>query len=441
MSSRVGAVPAPVRALLDRTRRDSLVRNSLNIMGTTGVNLLLGYVFWVVAARTYTAHDFGLAGALISAMTLAFTVSSLGVGNALVQQLSRRDSGHDWSLTLNAGLTAGGLLSLVAGLSIVVVLPLLSSEYGILHDGLVYPLAFLAGVTTWILSDLLDKTFVAERATGNMLIRNTVFSLIKIPLVVLPTFVAAHAFGIVASWVVATTVTLVLSIALVRRLGRNYRPALDGVWGEMRRLQRTVAGHHLVSVGNMAPTFLLPMVVAGVLTPTENGYFYATWRVGGGFFIISAAVALSLFAEGSHAAEHLSQAVRKSAIFISALLAPAMAACLLAGHQILGLFGPTYADEGYPLLVVLVVSAVPDAITNVYVIVLRVQHRLRFAAGLTLGMATITLVGTIALAGPLGITGAGIAWFAAQSVGSTVVGLDVLRRRRRTGSALAVKAT
>jgi O-antigen/teichoic acid export membrane protein len=427
--------------LLGRSRRDSLVRNSLNIMGTTGVNLVLGYAFWVVAARTYSTHDFGLAGALISAMTLAFTVSSLGVGNALVQQLSRRESGHDWSVTLNAGLIAGALLSLVAGISIVVVLPSLSSEYDVLRDGFVYPLAFLAGVTTWILSDLLDKTFVAERATVNMLIRNTVFSLVKIPLLVVPTFVAAEAFGIVGSWVVATTVTLVLSIVLVRRLGRSYRPALEGVWQEMRRLRRTAAGHHLVSVGNMAPTFLLPLVVAGALTPTDNGYFYATWRVGGGFFIISAAVALSLFAEGSHAAEHFGRAVRKTVIVIAALLAPAMMACLFAGNQILGLFGPNYAEKGYPLLVLLIVSAIPDAITNVYVIILRVQQRLRFAAGLTLGMATITIVGTIVLAEPLGITGAGVAWLAAQSSGSVIVGLDVLRRQRQTGSALAVEAT
>ncbi len=63
---------------------------------------------------------------------------------------------------------------------------------------------------------------------------------------------------------------------------------------------------------------------------------------------------------------------------------------------------------------------------------LRVQRRLRFAAVLTLGMAVVTVVASVALVRPLGIAGVGVGWLLAQSLGSLLVGADLLVRRSRS---------
>lgn len=47
-----------------RRRLGSLHRNSLWIMGTTALNGVLGYAYWLAAARTFHAVDVGLATAL-----------------------------------------------------------------------------------------------------------------------------------------------------------------------------------------------------------------------------------------------------------------------------------------------------------------------------------------------------------------------------------------
>src|SRR5205085_714549 len=52
-----------------------LYRSSFALMLTTGLNGVLGFAYWVLAARLYPAKDVGLAAGVISAMTL---VSSLG---------------------------------------------------------------------------------------------------------------------------------------------------------------------------------------------------------------------------------------------------------------------------------------------------------------------------------------------------------------------------
>jgi O-antigen/teichoic acid export membrane protein len=146
--------------------------------------------------------------------------------------------------------------------------------------------------------------------------------------------------------------------------------------------------------------------------------------------MMSSAVAVALFAEGSHATHDVLYKARSSAIFISILLVPAMLTVFLGGRYILLLFGPTYAQYGLPLLMIFIITAVPDAITNIYVSVLRVQRRLRQAALLNLGMASLTLTLAWVLLPILGTAGAAWAFLIAQVAGSLVAGVDMISIHR-----------
>jgi O-antigen/teichoic acid export membrane protein len=191
-----------------------------------------------------------------------------------------------------------------------------------------------------------------------------------------------------------------------------------------------LAGNHLVTLGNALPTLLLPIVVASRVSVTENAYFYMTWLVGGIFFMISSAVGSSLFAEGSHRPENVRAQFLSSARLTATLLAPAMVFIFITGGWILRLFGAEYANHGRDLLLILTLSAVPDAITNLYVAVLRVRRRLRAAAGLATGMAFVAVAGAWLMAPRHGLTGVGVAWIVSQVVGSLWVGWDAWAERR-----------
>jgi O-antigen/teichoic acid export membrane protein len=148
------------------------------------------------------------------------------------------------------------------------------------------------------------------------------------------------------------------------------------------------------------------------------------------FFMVSAAISQSLFAEGSNSPEVLQTRVRSSVRLIALILGPCMFVFLVGGGRILSLFGPRYASEGSELLILLTISAIPDAVTNVYVAVLRVQRRLRFASVLNGSMAAITLSLSWLLLPSLGIVGAGWAWLIAQTAGSCAVAVDRYARGR-----------
>src|SRR5581483_8813604 len=364
--------------LLHHVRSDSLLRNSIYIMGTGAATSVFGYGFWILAAHLYSTYDVGLGSALISAMSLASLLANLGMGSTLVQTLPRRVAGYAWSLTLNAGLVTRIVVSILTGSIAVVILPLFSQQFALVGHNVSYTFAFIVGVPLMTVSMLLDQAFIAERAAQYMLVRNAAFAALKIPLMVLAVVLVIQVgpLGIVLSGVIAMAVVLLgVSLLLVPRLKRNYCLAVRGIVGQVRSMLSLLTGHYFINLGGLSIQYLLPLVVLIRLSPADTAYYYTTARVSDFLLSVSAAVAVSLFAEGSHAEEDLGRKVRSSGAILAMLLVPAMLVCFFGGRYILLVFGPGYAQHGVTLLMIDAVSAVPDAITNIYISVLRVQRR------------------------------------------------------------------
>jgi O-antigen/teichoic acid export membrane protein len=419
----------------------SLLRNSVFIMLTTGISSALGYVFWVIVARSFPADQIGVAAALITAMMLIAAIAEAGTTRSLVQRLPRQPDDVSWSRTL----TASALTGVVAGLAValvaaIVILPDLSPRLEVVGSSPAHAIIFAVGVGAWSLSQIADHVFIAERQSGKMVARNLVFGIVKIPIVVAAAAALGHtAMVIFGSWVAGMAAGLVLAYALmVTRLSRRYRPTMSGVAEELRALTSTFAGNYLINLGGVLPSFLLPIIVLTQLSATDNAYFYVTWLLGGAFFTISFSVAMALFAEGAHDPRRIAEQTRSAVKIIGLLLAPVMLVFFLAGTQILEVFGSAYATNGDTLLILLTASAIPDAITNIFVARMRALEQLRIPAVLNLSMAAVTIGGTFLLLDPMGLAGVGVAWISAQTAGSLfVIGYAIAWRRRRPAEGVA----
>ena len=161
----------------------SLLRNSAYNMGTTIVSSLLGYVYWILAAQRYHEAEVGLAASLIAALTIASAASSIGLGATIVQALPRQFGDRAWSTTLNSSMIVGAALGIPAAIAVVVGLPLASSSFVILTRHPAVALLLALGVVVANAASVLDSAFIAERATGYSLLRNLLFSVVKLPLV------------------------------------------------------------------------------------------------------------------------------------------------------------------------------------------------------------------------------------------------------------------
>ena len=407
----------------------SLLTNSLHIMGTTVVTSLLGYVYWVLAARLYSPSDIGLAAALLSAMSLAALLAYMGVGATVIQLIPRRARGAEQSLLVTAAIVTAATSACLGGIVLVVVLPALSTKFDLLRSSLGVSFVLALGVLFTALGTFVDDTTIAQRTASGMLLRNTAFSLLKIGILVLPVCVALGAGGVLVSWVFGAAATVIAGLLLLPRLVPSFRVTLKGVKGEVRRIVGSLAGNHLINLCGMLPVLMLPLIVTVRLDAAQAGYFYTTWRVGGLFFMISPAVAGALFAEGSHNPTEIARKARYAASIIAMLLVPMAAGLIVAGRLVLSAFGHSYAVEGYSLLVILALSAFPDGVTSIYVSILRVRNRLSVAVWLYGVMAVAVLAMTWVLLPIMGITAVGVCWLSTQSAGSLFVWWDSRRHR------------
>ncbi len=451
-ASRRGPPPnasSPSRPLFTVRRwlaRRSLLRNSGYIMLTTGINSALGYVFWIVATRSYPTAAIGVGAALITAMTFVAAVANFGTSPALIQRLPRARDDDDWSQIVSTSVITGAVAGLVIALvCALVILPSASRSLAVAGKSVWYALLFAAGVAVWSLSLIADYLFIAERRSENMTLRNLAFGLFKLVLVVLVVLAGARsALSIFLCWVGGCLLSLALArTLLLRRVPRRFHLAIRGTLTSLRSMGSSYFGNYLTTLGNVIPFALLPTLVVARLSATDNAYFYVTWLLGGAFFMISSAVGSALFAEGSNDPDRVDDQTRSAIKITAALLAPMMLVFFIGGRWLLGVFGAQYASHGATLLIVLTASAVPDAVTNIYVARLRARQRLAFPAAMNMAMAAVTLLGAWLLLPPLGIVGAGVAWIAAQSTGTVAVLADVAlksRRPRRSGEAAPVEA-
>jgi O-antigen/teichoic acid export membrane protein len=421
------------RSLLHRFHTDSLLRNSIYIMGTGIATSILGYFFWVLATHIYSAYDVGLGAALISAMTLASILATLGVGFALTQTLPHRRAGYEWSLTLNAGLSIVTVASLLGGVIGLAVLPLFSQQFAIVENQIGYSVAFVGGVLLTTVSTVLDQVFVAERAAQHMLIRNAAVSALKIPLMVLLVVFLTEvgALAIFGSGVLAMAIMLIVGmLLLIPHLHRAYDFfAIRGIVGQARSMLSLLTGNYFINLGGLATGYLLPVLVSVRLSPADNAYYYTTTRVGDFILMGASAVAASLFAEASHKPDELWHKVRSSAMIISMILGPGILISFFGGYFILLIFGQSYAQHGSIVLKFEAIGSIPDAITSLYISVLRVHRRLRFAALINLGIGTISLIFTWILLPVLGIVGVPVGVLIGETAGSLLAAVDVIRVR------------
>ncbi|MEV0897555.1 sugar transporter [Actinoplanes sp. NPDC049802] len=417
-----------------RLSRDSLARNSLLIMATTVSNGGLGYLYWMLAARTVPPYRIGTATALISAATAVSMIANLGAGHMFIQRLPGSDTGT-WSRIVGVGLSAGTVATVAASAATALVIPDLSGNFAFL-SGPAATAALIATAVAITLTTLLDNLYVAHRAGHGMLLRNLAVAGGK--LVTLVAVLAAGFHGAVAvllSWTLpALLICLVTIVAALGRLRPGARPRLTGLRTELPHLRSALTGHHLINLTQAGPAAILPVLVTARLGADANAHFYLAWMTASMLFMVSPAVASALYAERTNAAD---VPVTRAAVVVLAVVGGPAVVLLFAGDLVLGLFSAAYAVEGGPLLRILVLAALPDAVANLAVAHWRSRGEFRLCRRLNLVRAVTCLLLAWLLLPTHGVTGAGLAWLAGQTAAAVLVAAVAVFRRLPTGSVAA----
>jgi O-antigen/teichoic acid export membrane protein len=393
---------------------DPLFRNAYALMINTGTTGLLGLVYWLLAARHYAAADVGRASAAYAAMNLLAGITALSLTGALARFIPQ-SGGTTRALILRA-------YAVSAAASLVITVPFLltvghwGSSYSEL-GGVTAGFVFTAAVVAWAIFTLQDGVLIGIRSAPWVAIENGVFGVIKIVLL-LGFAVALPHLGIYISWMLPVVISLPLVNMLIfrRLIPRHERLVGHRQPPTNRQVGRFVAGDFTGSVCLLATANLVPIVVAMLVTPGTNAYFYIAWTIGTTVDLLAINMAMSLTVESAFHAAALAANTRTALRRTLLILVPIAALTVLLAPWGLGLFGPGYAHYGAPILQLLALATLPKALTELYFGALRAQSRTSRIAIVQVIRAVLLLGLALVLTRLMGIVGAGVAVLASQLI-------------------------
>jgi len=403
---------------------DPLYRNSYFLLLATAIPSILGFVFWMIAARFYTPSEIGIVVALISAINLLAGFSRLGLEFGIIRYLPNEPKKGE---LINSCLTIIVLVSALLAIIFIISSDLWTSSLSFIKGTEFTPL-FIMFTVFFALTLFQQRVFLAFRRAEFTFSQALINSSLK--LVLIPLFTSLGSLGLFIAWGLPTVIAMLLNLfVFTPYLYRGYFP--------MPRVEKRVVNEMFhFSFGNYIaenlwylPSRLFPLLIISILSAEMTAYFYIAWSIALILYIIPSVVGDSLFAEGSYNRENLRNIAISAIKFAFLILAPALLFVFIFGDKILLLFGKEYSENAFNLLRILALTAIPYTFGHFYITMERIRGEVRnivelygLVAALSIGIGYLLML-------RIGIIGAGLGWLFAYVVAISLVIYRVVKVR------------
>ncbi len=425
---RANALPA----LLSRlgSARDALsnnkdiLRNASSLALTAGLTSIIGFAYWIYAARVFSIEAVGYGSAAIATMMLVGTVGMFGLDTMLIGELPRRsDRG---SLT-TAACIAAFFISFALGLGFA----LLSLAFGthfVEINGTIGRIALFAsgaGITGALL--VFDAATIGIMRGGLQLYRNVTLSIAKMIALPVAAFILHDQFGvgILLAWVLGTAISVLPVAMIITRGGGRIIQRPD--WATLRQLRKLALAHNWLNLALNIPSKIIVVLVAIVVSPRDNSAYYVAGMLYAFLYMVTDSLSTMLFATASADPEKIGAKLR-FVLGMSLLLGVPLGVGLgLSSPLILSAFGTGYAALAVGPLWLQIAGYIPGIPNNLFISVARAQGRFNQAAVFQVACAAVRMVAVV-VGGKLdGLYGLSFALLATSVLQALVTAPPVLR--------------
>ena len=410
------AAPPAGRGLLQRI--NPVHRDGLALVLSSGLTSAVGLLYWVLAARLFTPETVGVNSVALSTMMLLGGVAHLNLTQALLR--FGPVAGRQTRRLVLACYAVAAAVAAVVGLGYAAGAPVWAPEMvGAVGHGPL--LVFFAVATpTWAIFMMQDYLLTALKRATVVPLENFVFALLKIGLLAAAVGLS-NAFGIAASWVLATVLIVVAVNAwlLVRVIPRVGGEPLEPV--RPRAVARFVRSDYAGATLWQLAMYGLPALVLARLGADDAAVYGIVWTIAISLYLIPSGMGQSMIAHTAGDPARADAARRAMVRRSLQLVVPAAAVLAVGAYPVLWLFGEHYARNGAWALALAVLSAVPQVVTASTVAQARVQQRMRVLVAVPGTLASGVLVCAWLLMPVLGITGVALSWLVVQLAGAAVL--------------------
>jgi O-antigen/teichoic acid export membrane protein len=361
-------------------RHGVLVRNSSSLAFGTIISGVLGFVYWWLAARSFSPEAIGTAAAFIALMQFIGLIGEFGIGTLLTGEIVLQRSEHRQGL-ISAAIIAVVSLSLAFGGIALVITELVSNIFATLNPSWVDYLWVLVGCGLTGLAMIVDKAFVGMLQTDFRTVRVLIFAVLKMGLIALVVYylsttkLLSSDTAILVNWVASLGASFVLVELLMRWSGKSliHRPNFKLLY----TLKQKAAHHFMLDLSIQAPLVIMPYLVAVSLSPASNAVFAMMWMIVIVVTVVPSSLATVLFPDIQAAPEQYRE---KMALSLGASI---LFSLVFGGFiytysaEILTIFNPAYAIIGDSHLRFLGFAILGDALKVHVSAAARLNNRMR----------------------------------------------------------------
>ena len=381
-----------------------MMRNSLYLIVSSGVQAALGFVFWIVVARLFSAADVGRASSLISATIVIAYLALLGLNSTFVRYLP---TSPDRDALITSGLLLVGAFGAVIGLAYTLATPLIAPRLAFIDHNALLAAGFVVLTAASSINLLTDSVFIASRKAGYCALTDGgIGGTTKIVSAV--ALAGAGAYGVFTASTAAFAASALVSIVLIA-VSLRWRPSLANPLRTLLPLLRFSAANYVANILNLLPVLVVPLIVLDRLGARPAAYYFVAFQIATLLYSAAYAVGQAFLAEGSQVGANRRQLLKRSRRILVALYLPAVLVVVLAARWVLLIFGPGYSKFGTTSLIMLAVAAVPIAVCNWSWTVLRLSGRL-VAIMVSSGIYMVAICALAWFLAPRGLTTLTAAW-------------------------------
>jgi len=409
---------------IPRYLKEPLIKNSIFLMFTSISSAGSGFIFWIFAARYYSPIEVGIASALVSSMGVIITLSLLGFDISLVKYLLKEKNQSDILTTcLITSVTFSLFLSLIFTLGIDIWPPSVQFINPSFFVASLFALFTAFGVVQSLQQ---QGVFLGFRKTEYSAIQ-TIVTLTRI--VVIPILVPFGAIGVFIAYGITPILSVFLGFYFINRI-IQYQPKFSLNTNTLKQVFGYSINNYFARVFEQLPNFLLPLLVTAVLGAEENAYFFIAWQIAYMTLMIPRWTSVSLFAEGTVSERSLYGNFKKAFLLILILLCVVIISIIIFGKFVLFMFGSSYVEHSYQILLILLIASVPFSINALYGTLKRLQNNTGTVIVLYGSILLITMVLGLISISAYGVAGVAWAWVVTNSLVSIGVILRMIYERK-----------
>ena len=404
-----------------------MVSSSFGLLVGKGLQVMAGFLFWVVAARVMSVRDVGMTAAAVSAVMMCTQLALLGAGSAVIVAVG---SGRDARGVLDTAFSVVTGASILLGLGYLLVASRLDGESNASAGTPVFWLVFVTAVVAGTVMMVLDQANVAFGRGGSSAPRYGLAGVATIAAVLWVGWQVAEPDAVVmfACWSAGAVVACAVGAVQLRRLiDYRYRPSLR--LHQSCRLLGDGIPNQVLTLAERAPGLLIPVLIANMVSPETAAYWYPAWMMAWAAYSAPVLMGIVHFSEGVRDPSALGRTTRTSLTWSIGTGVAIAGVLALAATPLLHLMGAEYAEQSAGALRWLAAGLVAYAVLQAYNAVCR--SRGRFVEAIAVGLVLGALLCSVTLSvSSRGVTAMALAWVSVLAAASVFAGLRLIMMMR-----------